>query len=79
MIFLGIGIGWAVSESISAATNRKAGPVLQGMAVGGVIIAYVVRSLIAGYDIVPSGDFGEYSGFIALAAGIVMAFSRLRY
>jgi hypothetical protein len=79
VIFLGVGIGWAVSESISAATNRKAGPVLQAMAVGGVIIAYVVRSLIAGYDIVPSGDFAGYSGLIALAAGIVMAFSRLRY
>ncbi|HUF54393.1 MAG TPA: B-box zinc finger protein [Dehalococcoidia bacterium] len=78
IIFLGIGIGYAVAESISAATNRKAGPVLQSMAVAGVILAYVVRGLISDYDIVPSGRFADYGGFIALIAGIVMAFSRLR-
>jgi hypothetical protein len=78
-IFLGIGIGYIVSESVSAATNRKAGPILQGVAVVGVIVAYVVRGLVSNYGIIPSGDFVDYSGIIALGAGIVMAISRLRY
>jgi hypothetical protein len=79
MIFLGVGIGYAVAEAISAATNRKAGPVLQGMGVAGVVIAYVVRGLVSDYDIIPTGDFVDFSGIIALVAGMVMAYSRLRY
>lgn len=78
MIFLGIGIGYAISEAVSSATNRKAGPLLQGMAVAGVILAYVVRGMLSDYDIVPSGRFVDYSGLIALIAGVVMAISRLR-
>jgi hypothetical protein len=76
MIFLGMGIGWAVAESVSLATNRKSGPVLQTAAVVGVLIAYVVRNLVADYGLIPSDDLG---GLIVLVAGIAVAIGRLRF
>jgi hypothetical protein len=76
MIFLGVGIGYAVAESVSWATNHKVGTVVQGLAAGGVVVAYLVRNLIIGDGLLPSNDFG---GLIVLLAGIVMAINRLRY
>lgn len=76
MLFLGIGIGYAVAEAVAFATNRKLGPAMQGIAAAGVVVAYVVRNVAAGYDIVPTNDF---SGLLVLIAGVIMAINRLRY
>lgn len=42
----GIAIGYAVGEGVAAATNRRAGPPLQVIAVAGVILAYLVRGTL---------------------------------
>ena len=39
----GLAIGFAIGELVSVATNRKAGPPLQAIAVGGVLVAFVAR------------------------------------
>jgi hypothetical protein len=41
---VGIGMGYAVGETVSLAANRRAGPPLQVIAVAGVILAYAVRT-----------------------------------
>ena len=42
----GLAIGYVIGELVSLATNRKAGPPLQAAAVGGVVLAYVVRTAL---------------------------------
>jgi len=74
-IFLGIGVGSAVAESVGLATNRKAGPVIQAMAILGIMIAYLTRNVVAGYPIVPVDDL---SGLIVLVAAIVTVIGRSR-
>jgi len=75
-VFLGIGIGYAVAEPVSWATNRKAGPVLGALAAAGVLLAYVVRSLVAFSTALPTHDI---AGYIALVIGAIVAINRLRY
>lgn len=75
-IFLGMGIGWAVSEPVSLATNRKAGTLLQIAAALGVVLAYVVRNLVDTGDIIARNDVG---GYLAVVAGILVAVNRLRW
>ncbi len=76
VIFMGLGLGWAVSEAVSQATNKKLGPVMQGIAAGGVVVAYLVRNVVAGYDIVPTNDL---TGLLVVIAGVIMAVNRLKY
>jgi hypothetical protein len=42
----GFAIGYAVGEAVALATNRRRGPPLQAAAVGGVVLAYLVRSTL---------------------------------
>jgi hypothetical protein len=42
-VLAGIGIGYVIGEIVSLSTNRRSGPPLQAMAVGGVVLAYIVR------------------------------------
>jgi len=79
---VGLGLGYAVGEAVSVATNRKAGPPLQALAAAGVIVAYLVRSVVLaarlrGYgftDIVTD----DLLGYIVVLLGIVVAMGRLR-
>jgi hypothetical protein len=75
-ILLGLGIGWAVASACLWATNHKLGPPMQAVAMLGVVLAYLVRNVVAGYALVPIDDL---SGLLALAAGVIFAFNRLRY
>ncbi len=75
MIFLGVGLGYAVSEAIGWATNRRTGTPLQVVAALGVVLAYFVRNVIGDGSLVPTNDFG---GLLALLAGVIMAINRLR-
>ena len=43
-VLAGLAIGYAIGEIVSLATGRKAGPPLQAIAVGGVVLAYLVRT-----------------------------------
>lgn len=81
-LLLGLGLGYAVGEAVSLATNRKAGPPLQALAAAGVVVAYLVRSAIlasalrhvAVIDIVTNDVFG----YLVLLLGVVVAVGRVR-
>ncbi len=42
-VVAGLAFGYAIGELVSIGTNRRAGPPLQAAAVGGVLLAYLVR------------------------------------
>ena len=75
VFFVALGIGYAVGEAVSWATNRKRGPALQGIAVAGVVEAYLIRNLLEGSAIIPSNDFW---GYILVAVAAIVAVGRLR-
>jgi hypothetical protein len=66
--FIALGIGWAVSETVSLATNRKRGQVLQGCAVLGVVLAYVAHNVVVGDPPLPAGDIWGYLVTVIAAA-----------
>jgi hypothetical protein len=75
VFFFALGLGYAVGEAVSWATNRKRGPVLQGAAVVGVVEAYLIRNLLEGVAVIPTNDLW---GYILVAVAAIMAASRLR-
>jgi hypothetical protein len=75
LFFVALGIGWAVSEAISGATNHKRGPALQACAVGGVVLTYLVHNLVLGGPLLPQGDLW---GYLATGAAAFFAASRLK-
>ena len=74
-LFLALALGYAMGEAVSWAANRKRGPVLQGVAAGGIVLAYVVRNLLEG-----SGAIGvnDVFGWVTVGIAIVVAMGRLR-
>jgi hypothetical protein len=74
-LFLALGIGYAIGEAVSLATNRKRGPTLQAVAAVGVVVAYIVRNLLEGGGVIPTNDV---YGYITVGIGIVIAIGRLR-
>lgn len=74
LIFVALGIGWAIAEAISLATNRKRSTALQACAVAGVVVAYLVHNAVAGNALLPQGDFW---GYLAAGFAAVYAASRL--
>jgi ribosomal protein L40E len=75
VFFIALGIGYAVGEAVSWATNRKRGPVLQGIAVAGVVEAYLIRNLLEGVAVIPANDLW---GYILVAVAAIVAVGRLR-
>lgn len=75
-IFVGMGVGWAISEPVGLATNRKSGTTVQIVAAAGVLLAFLMRNIAADGVLIQSGDF---FGYVALIAGIVVAVNRLRF
>ena len=70
------GVGYAIGELISRATNRKRGPGLQVIAGVSVLISFATNYLFAAYFLsVPW--FSLYT-IIGLALGIFIAVTRLR-
>jgi hypothetical protein len=76
IFFIAIGTGWAVSEAIALATNRKRAMALQACAVAGVIVAYLVRNAVLGEALLPQGDLW---GYLATIGAAVYASSRLKF
>ena len=72
--FIGLAIGWAIAESIGAATNRRMGPPLAAVAVLGAVICYVTRNIVLDFPLLPQGDIG---GYIAVGIAAFFAASRL--
>lgn len=75
-IFIGLGVGWAVSEPISLATNRRSGTALQVVAALAVLFAFFVRNLVDEGVIIQQNDLG---GYIAVIVGAIVAINRLRW
>jgi hypothetical protein len=76
ILLLAAGIGYLIAEAVGAATNRKSGPVLQVVAAAGVLVAYLVRNVVIGDDLLPTNDL---FGYIAVIVGGAVAINRLRY
>ena len=80
-LFVGLGLGYVIGEGVAVATNRRAGPPLQIIAVGGVALAYLVRVAllvsVEGWGLV---EFRFYEGLplIAVALAGYIAAQRLR-
>ena len=78
LFLLAMGIGYAIGEVVSLATNRKRGPGLQAIAGGCMLLSYIVRSLLETPYLSFSSRFLDVYGLIALVLGIVVAVGRLR-
>jgi hypothetical protein len=76
MIFVGIGLGYAIAETISLATNRRSGTALQVISVIGVFVAYFARNAAAGDAFIVTDDI--YGVLVVLIASIT-AVNRLRF
>ena len=78
-ILIGLGVGWAVSESVSRATNLKRGLGLQLCAVLGVLLAYLVMENLTPGGIIPRRGGLLFQGdLIAALVGMAFAASRLK-
>ncbi len=75
-IFIGAGIGYVIGESVSLATNRKAGNILQIMAAGGAVLAFFVRNVVAGDSILPTDDSW---GYLVAAVAVFVAIGRVKF
>jgi hypothetical protein len=75
-LFFGAGMGYVIGESVSLATNRKAGNILQGIAAAGAVLAFFVRNLVAGDGIIPTDNSWVY---IVAAASIFVAIGRVKF
>lgn len=81
-LLLGLGLGYVIGEAVSIATNRKVGPILQGLAVAGVVVAYlahaaVLTSSLKGvsfHDVVTRDNFG----YVVVILAAVVAMGRVR-
>lgn len=82
LIAVGLGLGYLVGEAVAMATNRRAGPPLQIIAVSGVLVAYVVRmALLLAIDGQGLSDLRgpvETFGLLAVAIACWFAAQRLR-
>ena len=71
-LFIGSPIGYFFADVLDRATGRKRGPVIQSMAVGGLVFAWLVHALVG-------GSFqGDLFGLVLAAAACAGAISRLR-
>ena len=79
-VIFGLAVGYGVGEAVSFATNRRAGPPLQAMAVAGVAIAYLVRVglLFALSDWMFRDLRMDLGGLIAVVLAAFIAARRLR-
>jgi hypothetical protein len=77
-ILIGLAIGWAVSESVTRATNLKRGLGLQLCAVLGVALAYLVQENLTPGGISFRGGLLFQGDIIAALVGAAFAASRLR-
>ena len=66
------GTGYLVGRGVSAATNRKQGPVLQAIAVGGFLVGALTFALLSGASV-----FGFYS-LIGVIVGLALAIQPFR-
>jgi hypothetical protein len=72
--FVGLGIGWALSEAIGQATKKRVDPIIAAMGILGAVVCYFVRNIVIEADLVPRGDLG---GYIVTIVAAFFAYTRL--
>ena len=77
-ILVGLGVGWAISEAVSRATNYKRGLGLQVAAILGVALAYLVQETLAPGDVFFGRRILDQGEIIAAIIAAAFAFSRLK-
>ncbi len=77
-ILMGFGIGWAISEAVSFAANRKRGLGLQVCAVLGVLLAYLVQENLTPGGFAYHGGIANHGDLIAGLIAAAFAASRLK-
>lgn len=78
-VLLGLVIGYAIGESVSLSANKRAGPPLQAIAVGGVALAYILRCvLLLGVDGYAARFVFDLSSAVAFVLACFIAAGRLR-
>ncbi len=79
-IIPGLAVGFAIGELVSLAANRKAGPPLQAIAAGGVLVAYAAR--VALLFVIDDWIFEDLRvdvfGIVATGIAVFVAMGRLR-
>lgn len=77
---MGLAVGYGIGELVSLATNRRAGPPLQAIAVAGVGLAFVVRTglLLSTDEWVLETLRFDLTGLVALGVAAFVAAGRLR-
>jgi hypothetical protein len=70
-IFLGAGLGYAFTRMLEWASGRKRGPVMIGLAVTGIVIAWSITLLFVPIRV------GLY-GLVAVGIGVYWAYQNLR-
>lgn len=70
-IFIGAGLGYVFTRIMELATGRKRGPVVAGLAVAGIGIAWGMQVLFLGLQ------FGLY-GLVAAGVGVYFCYQNLR-
>ncbi|MGA2286225.1 MAG: hypothetical protein ABSG55_08150 [Dehalococcoidia bacterium] len=75
VLFFAIGLGYAIGEAVSWASNRKRGAALQGTAACGIVIAFLLRNVLSGSGLLATNDL---FGYVTVGLAIVVAIGRLR-
>lgn len=75
-LFVGSGAGALVAEVLTRATNRKRGPVMQGIALGTLLAAFGVRIVLSGVGF--EGLLHDTAGLLIVGVGAFAAWGRLR-
>lgn len=77
-VILGFAAGWAISESVSLATNRKRGLGLQICAVGGMGLAFLLQDFFDRETIAFARSIVQQGDIILLIVGAIFAAIRLK-
>jgi len=70
-IFLGVGLAYLFTRLMDEATRRKRGPVVIGLAIGGIDIAWAVLVVMSGWDI-------ARFALLAVAVGAYFSYQNLK-
>ncbi len=72
-LFLGSPLGYLFADVLDRVTNRKRGPLVQGIAAAGLCAAWLARTALVGGVVV-----GDWFGVVLVVAAAAAAIGRLR-
>jgi hypothetical protein len=71
-LLIGSPLGYGFAELLDRVSNRKRGTLMQGIAIAGLVVAYVVHAVVGG------GMRGDLFGIVLVVAACAGAVGRLR-